>query len=132
MNLGKYVFDDNNQERKSWCLFGSNLFHIFNCAFVPTFCDFVDYLWLLLPNSSFKNLRGIYCLGGNSAKGSRIHFTVTNTMNKLVSTTNRVLVSLVGPSETGKSQLNYNWLKNGTFQPKFDKICFLSTISDTL
>ena len=45
-------------------------------------------------------------------------------MNKLISTKNRVLISLVGPSETGKSQLIYNWLKNGTFQPKFDKIYF--------
>ena len=45
-------------------------------------------------------------------------------MNKLISTKNRVFISLVGPSETGKSQLIYNWLKNGTFQPKFDKIYF--------
>ena len=31
-------------------------------------------------------------------------------------------ISLAGPAETGKSQLIYNWLKIGTFQPKFDKI----------
>ena len=43
-------------------------------------------------------------------------------MNKLLSTKNRVFISLVGPSETGKSQLIYNWLKIGTFQTKFDKI----------
>ena len=43
-------------------------------------------------------------------------------MNKLISTKNRVFISLVGPSETGKSQLIYNWLNIGTFQPKFDKI----------
>ena len=46
-------------------------------------------------------------------------------MNKLISTKNRVFISLVGPSETGKSQLIYNGLKIGTFQPKFDKIYFL-------
>ena len=45
-------------------------------------------------------------------------------MNKLISTKNRVLISLVGPSETGKSQLIYNWLKIGTIQSKFDKIYF--------
>ena len=45
-------------------------------------------------------------------------------MNKLISTKNRVFISLVGPSETGKPQLIYNWLTIGTFQPKFDKICF--------
>ena len=49
-------------------------------------------------------------------------------MNNLISTKNRVFFSLVGPVETGKPQLNYNWLKIGTFQPKFDKIYFfLST-----
>ena len=31
---------------------------------------------------------------------------------------------MVGPSETGKLQLIYNWLKIGGFQPKFDKIYF--------
>ena len=47
-------------------------------------------------------------------------------MNKLISTKNRVFISLVGPSETGRSQLIYNWLKIGTFQAKFDKIYFFN------
>ena len=46
-------------------------------------------------------------------------------MNKLICTKNRVFISLVGPPETGKSQLIYNWLKIETFQPKFDQIYFL-------
>ena len=45
-------------------------------------------------------------------------------MNKLNSTKNRVFISLVGPSKTRKSQLFYNWLEIGTFQPKFDEIYF--------
>ena len=49
-------------------------------------------------------------------------------MNKLNSTKNGIFISLVGPSETGRSQPIYNWLKNGTFQPKFDKICFFINI----
>ena len=53
-------------------------------------------------------------------------------MNKLISTKNRVFISLVGPSETGKSQLFYNWLKIGTFQPEFDKIYFFNQHSQTL
>ena len=44
----------------------------------------------------------------------------------------RVSISLVGPSETGKSQLIYNWLKIGTFQPKFDKIYFFYQHSQPL
>ena len=41
-------------------------------------------------------------------------------MNKFISTKNGVLISLVGPSESEKPQLIYQWLKNDTFQPKFD------------
>ena len=53
-------------------------------------------------------------------------------MNKLISTKNRVFISLVAPSETRKSQLIYNWLKIGTFQPKFDKIYFFYQHSQPL
>ena len=52
----------------------------------------------------------------------KIHFTLANIMNKLISSKNRVFFSVVGPSETRKLQLIYNWLKVETFQPKFDKI----------
>ena len=53
-------------------------------------------------------------------------------MIKLISTKNRVFISLVGPSETGKSELIYNWLKNGTIQSKFDKIHFFNQHSQPL
>ena len=53
-------------------------------------------------------------------------------MNKLISTKNRVFISLVGASETVKSQLIYKWLNVGTFQPKFDKIYFFYQLSQPL
>ena len=53
-------------------------------------------------------------------------------MNNLISTKNRVFISLVGLSETGKSQPIYNWLKIGRFQPKFDKIYFFYQHSQPL
>ena len=53
-------------------------------------------------------------------------------MNKLISTKNRVFISLVGPSETGESQLIYNWPKIGTFQPKFYKVYFFYQHSQPL
>ena len=53
-------------------------------------------------------------------------------MSKLLSTKNRVFISLVCPSETEKSQLIYNWLKIGTFQPKFEKINFFHQHSQPL
>ena len=62
----------------------------------------------------------------------RIHFTLAKIMNRLISTKNRVFISLVGPSETGKSQFSYNCLKIGSFQPKFDKIHFFNQHSQPL
>ena len=44
-------------------------------------------------------------------------------MNKLIPTKNSIFISLVGPY-SGKTYLIPEWLKVGTFQPKFDKICF--------
>ena len=45
-------------------------------------------------------------------------------MNKIISTKERVFISLVGPSGSGKSQLIHDWLVFGTFQPEFDKIYY--------
>ena len=72
------------------------------------------------------------CLAGNFVQRGRIHFTPTKIMNKLISTKNRVFISLVGPSKTGKSQLIYKWLKIGTFQPNFDKTYFFYQQSQPL
>ena len=103
-------------------MFGTKLFQIADCVSVPTFCHFNDHLRLLLENSPFKNLWRINCLDWNFVQCGRIHFALTKIKNKLVTTKNRVFISLDGPSETGKSQLLSNWLKIGTFQSKFDKI----------
>ena len=53
-NLGEFIFDDNNQGRISWACLGQTCSRSLIVS-VPTFCDFVDSLWLLLENSSFKN-----------------------------------------------------------------------------
>ena len=45
-------------------------------------------------------------------------------MNKITSTKERIFISLVGPSGSGKSHLIFDWLKIGTFQPVFDKIFY--------
>ena len=43
-------------------------------------------------------------------------------MNDLFSTKNRVFISLVGPSEIGKMQPIYNWLKFERFNQSLKKI----------
>ena len=47
-------------------------------------------------------------------------------MNKLLSTKNRVFISLVGPSRRRKSQFIYNWLRIGTCPPKNNKTSFFN------
>ena len=42
-------------------------------------------------------------------------------MKKIISTKERIFISLVGPSGSGKSHLVFDWLKIGTFQPAFDR-----------
>ena len=53
-------------------------------------------------------------------------------MNKLNSTKSRVFYSLIDPSETGKPQLNYNWLKIGTIQLNLAKFTFVYQHSQPL
>ena len=105
-------------------LFGTTLFQIADCVSVPIFCHFVDHLWMLFENSSFKNLWRINCLGWNFVQCGRIHFTLSKIMNKLGFTTNRVFISLVGPCEAAKSKLFHHWLQIGIFPSKFDKVYF--------
>ena len=45
-------------------------------------------------------------------------------MDKLISTKARIFVTLVGPSDSGKTYLIHEWLRVGKFQPKIDKINF--------
>ena len=71
-------------------------------------------------------------MGWNFVQCGRIHFIPTMILNKSISTKNRAFISLVGPSETEKSQLIYNWLRIGTFQPKFGKIHFFYQHSQPL
>ena len=53
-------------------------------------------------------------------------------MNKLVSTKNHIFISLVEPSDSGKTYLIHKWLKVATFQPNFDKIYFFYQHSQPL
>ena len=62
----------------------------------------------------------------------RIQFTLAKIMNNLISTKNRSLFQWLVHQKLKKLQLNYNWLKIGTFQAKFDKIYFFYQHSQPL
>ena len=55
IHLGKLVFDNNKQERKSWGFLGQTRFRSLIVS-LPTFFDVAEHPWLLLENSSLKNL----------------------------------------------------------------------------
>ena len=60
--LDKTVLDDSNQETKSCSCLEKSVPN-FLLVFVPSFYDSVDYLRLLLKNSSFKNFCQNNCVG---------------------------------------------------------------------
>ena len=107
-------------------MFPTNLFYIFNCVFVPTFDNTLEYLRLLLAFAFGQHWKRICSLGKILLQCSRIRFIFTKIMNKLISTKNRIVITLVGPSDSGKTYLFHEWLKVGAFQPKLDKIYFFS------
>ena len=67
-------------------------------------------------------------LFSNFIKYSRLYFTISKAMNKIISTKKRVFVSLVGQSGSGKSHLVFCWIKTGPFQPNLD-IFFINLIN---
>ena len=58
-------------------------------------------------------------------KFSWIHFIKSKTMNKIISTQDRVFMAVVGPSGCCKTQLIFKMLSGNTFYPKFNHIIFL-------
>ena len=50
-------------------------------------------------------------------------------MKKIISTKERIFISLVGPSGSGKPHLIFDWLKIGTFQPAFNKFFLINIIN---
>ena len=53
-------------------------------------------------------------------------------MTNLISTKNRNFISLVGPSDSGKTYLIHEWLKVGTIQPIFNKNYFFYQLPQPL
>ena len=50
-------------------------------------------------------------------------------MKKIMSSNERICISLVGPSGSGKSHLIFDWLKIGTFQPALNKFFLIHIIN---
>ena len=123
-NLGEIVFHDNNQERKCWAnlaetcsrsliVFLSQLFVIFWSSVVA----FGEFTFQKFVTNQLFELQ--FCVVRQDTSYPHQDYEQVNFLKK------SSFYSLVGPSKTGKWQPIYNWLKIGTFQPKFDKIFFI-------
>ena len=131
INVSKIVFDDNNWERKSWCYLGqtcSRSLVLFLSQLSLTLLIVFGCFWRILLSKIVANqLFGwLFCVVQLST------FYYHHDYGKVFSTKNRVFISLVGRSETGKWRLYYNWLEIWTLKPKFDKIIFLTALATTL
>ena len=131
--LGKIFYDEKNQARKSWSYLDKPVPDRWLC-FCPGFLSFCWSSLVVFGEFTFQKLQTNqqFWLGWIFLKCGRIHFIFTKLTNMLISRKNRVFISLSGPSETGKSEFIYNWLRIGTFQPKFDKIYFFYQHSQPL
>ena len=109
-------------------LFGTNLFQIADCVSVPTFCHFFSSSLVAFGEFTFQKLvtNQLFGLEVCAVRQDIFYPRQVNEQSNFYKS--RVFISLVGPSETGKSEPLYNWLKIGTFQPKFVKIYFFFNI----
>ena len=128
INLSKIVVDDNNQEIKPWACLGqtcsrflnvflSQLFFILLIIFGCFWRFHLIFLKLLKSPMS----RWEFCVVQHDTFYRHQDYEQANFYKNCVS------ISLVRPSETGKSNFFYTWLQNGTFQSEFDRICFFSS-----
>ena len=128
INLGQFVFDDNNQQRKSWACLGQScsrsLFVFLSQLFVVLLIIFSCFWKIHISKTCDENIVWVgICVVQQDAFYRHQDYEKVTSYKK-----NRAFISLVGPSETGKLQLFYNWFTNGTFQPKFEKFTFCTNI----
>ena len=125
--LGKIDFDDNKQEKKSWACLGQTCSRSLIAFLSQLFVIFLPSL-NAFGESTFEKLVLNQLFVLESCAMRQDTFYIHHDYEQVHFYTKWIFISLVPPSEPGKPQLIYNWLKIGTFQPKFDKIYFLINI----
>ena len=122
-NLDKIVFEDRNVEGRLWSSLRqtcSRFLIVSLSQFFVVLVAICGSFWLiqLAKTCDESTVRvGILC----SAKDT---FYLDQNCEQGNFYKNRIFISLVGPSVSGKTHLIQEWLKVETFQLKSDKICF--------
>ena len=111
--LGKTVFDDTNKERKSWSCMGQTCSRSLIVFLSQLFVIFlIIFGWFRIIHLSKtcdeSTVRLEVCAVRKDTFYPHHDYEEVNFYKK------SIFFSLVGPSETGKSQLINNWLKIGT------------------
>ena len=131
INIGKYVFDDNNHERKSRACWGKTCYRsliVFLSQFFVILLIIFGCFWQI--HVSKTSVESTVWVGNLCSAAGYILPSLRLWTSKFLQ--NKASLCFVGPSETGKSQFIYNRLKNGTFLPKFNIIYFFYQHSQTL
>ena len=126
INLDKFVFDNNNRKRISCSCLGQTCFRSL-IVFLSKHLFILLIIFGCFGEFTFKELLTEKLFGLDFCAVRHDTFYLHQFYEPIISTKNRVFFSLGGPSETGKSQLIYKWLKVGTLQLKFDRIYFFNS-----
>ena len=103
VNLGNFVFDEENQERKSWKLFQGTC----NRSLLVFFVLVLMLVCAIVPNLLSTTCEKNNSLGSYLIECSRLYSTFSKAIKNILSTKQRTLISLVGPSGSGKTHLYF-------------------------
>ena len=124
-SLEKTVFDDNDEERKTWTCLGQSCSRpliVFLSQFFVIILSIFGLFWRTLLSKIYDQST-VWI--ENLCSAARYVWPSPRIWTSFFQRKIALFISLFVPSQTAKSQLNYKWLKIGCFQPNFDKIyCF--------
>ena len=131
INLDNIVFDDQNFERRLWSCLGrtcSRSLIVFLSQFFVILLIICGSFWRIhLAKTCDESTVwvGILCNTAGYILPSPKLWTSYFLQNS-------IFISLVRPSDSGKTYLIHEWLKVGTIQPKFDKIYYINTLNHSV
>ena len=114
INLDKIVFDDQNVERRLWSCSGQ-ICSRYLIVFLSQFFVILLIVCGCFSRIHLANASDEITVWVGSCAVQQDTFYLHQPMNKLISTKNRIFISLVTPSDSGKTYLIQEWLKVGTF-----------------
>ena len=118
------VFDENQQERRSWRFCNSRVPRsevvYLTQLFIIVFLIAVSLIKLVIFQLDCEESTFWFSL----LSCSRLRTSKPKAMNKIISTSDRLFLAVSGPSCCGKTELIFKMLLQNTFSPKFQSIFY--------